>query len=77
MAELTYLSAPLQRTGDYHACIVWEWRRIPSETASSELCGNIQETAIWRVEGLQALASRHWPPLGPSSNHQLCGSYMI
>src|SRR4030095_7069115 len=64
---------PLQRPSVHHACIVREGHPIPSETAPSELCSSIQETAIWRVEGFQALTSRRWIPLRPSSNRLLCG----
>ncbi len=48
MEELPCLyTLPLQRKGSHHVRIVWEWRPIPHETATSKLCGNTQETAVW------------------------------
>src|SRR5712691_912862 len=32
---------------------------------------------VWHCEGLQALSSHAGPLWGPSSNHPLCGWYMI
>ena len=44
MEELPCLPTPsLPRKGGHHACIVWEWRHIRRETATSKLCGNPQE----------------------------------
>jgi len=76
--ELTCLPMlSLQRKGGHHACLVQEWRFIPRDAATSELCGNIQEMAVRGLEGLQALSPRRWPLWGPSSNHPLCGWSMI
>jgi len=47
MEELLCLpTPPLQRKGGYPACIVWKWRHILRETATSHLWDNTQETAV-------------------------------
>jgi hypothetical protein len=56
-------------------------RRSPCEDGEairmSDETGSITWFVVWHGEGLQALSSYSRPPLGPSSNHPLCGWYMI